>query len=39
MERAKKKLDLTLTLRGALPEFFDDWDPMSPVNQAILSLG
>jgi hypothetical protein len=28
-----------LTLRTALPEFFDGWDPMSPENQAILSLG
>jgi hypothetical protein len=30
---------LTLTLRTALPEFFEEWDPLSPVNQAILSLG
>ncbi|XP_046459118.1 alpha-tocopherol transfer protein-like [Daphnia pulex] len=39
VETVKKKLDLTLTLRTALPEFFDGWDPMSPQNQAILSLG
>jgi hypothetical protein len=39
MEKAKKKLDLTLTMRTALPEFFDGWDPLSPENQAILSIG
>jgi hypothetical protein len=39
LETVKKKLDLTLTLRTALPEFFDGWDPLSPQNQAILSLG
>ncbi|XP_046638354.1 retinaldehyde-binding protein 1-like [Daphnia pulicaria] len=39
MEKAKKKLDLTLTMRAALPEFFDGWDPLSPENQAILSIG
>ncbi|XP_046459137.1 retinol-binding protein pinta-like isoform X2 [Daphnia pulex] len=39
MEKAKKKLDLTMTLRTALPEFFDEWDPLSPENQAALNLG
>jgi hypothetical protein len=39
MEKTKQKLDLTLTLRTALPEFFDKWDPMSPENQASLSVG
>jgi hypothetical protein len=39
MEKAKTKLDLTLTFRTALPEFFDGWDPLSPENQAALSLG
>ncbi|KAK4010341.1 hypothetical protein OUZ56_019487 [Daphnia magna] len=39
MEKTKKKLDLTLTLRTALPEFFSGWDPMSPENQEALSLG
>ncbi|KAI9559252.1 hypothetical protein GHT06_016041 [Daphnia sinensis] len=39
MEKAKKKLELTLTLRSALPEFFSDWDPLLPENQEILSLG
>ncbi|XP_046638357.1 retinol-binding protein pinta-like isoform X2 [Daphnia pulicaria] len=32
-------MDLTLTLRSALPEFFSGWDPMSPENQEALSLG
>jgi hypothetical protein len=39
LEKAKKKMDLTLTLRSALPEFFSGWDPMSPENQEALSLG
>ena len=39
MEKTKKKLDMTLTLRTALPEFFSDWDPMSPENQEALSMG
>jgi hypothetical protein len=39
MEKTKKKLDLTLTLRSALPEFFSEWDPLSPENQAALSVG
>lgn len=39
LEKAKKKLDLTFTLRGALPEFFGDWDPMAPDIQEALKLG
>jgi len=39
VEKVKKKLDLTLTLRTALPEFFDEWDPFSPENQAALNMG
>lgn len=39
LEKTKKKIDLMMTLRTALPEFFSGWDPMSPENQAALSLG
>jgi hypothetical protein len=39
MEKTKTKLDLTLTLRSALPEFFSQWDPLSAENQAALSHG
>ncbi|XP_057368645.1 alpha-tocopherol transfer protein-like [Daphnia carinata] len=39
MEKTKKKLDMTLTLRTALPEYFGDWDPMTPENQLVLSMG
>lgn len=39
LERAKEKIDLTATLRTALPEFFSRWDPMLPENQEVLSLG
>ncbi|XP_057368644.1 retinol-binding protein pinta-like [Daphnia carinata] len=39
MEKTKKKIDMTLTLRTALPEFFSGWDPLSRENQAALSLG
>lgn len=39
MEKAKAKLDLTLTLRNALPEFFSGWDPMKPEMQAALDHG
>ncbi|KAK4010343.1 hypothetical protein OUZ56_019489 [Daphnia magna] len=39
LEKVKKKLDMTLTLRTALPEYFSDWDPMTPENQLILSMG
>ncbi|XP_046459123.1 alpha-tocopherol transfer protein-like isoform X1 [Daphnia pulex] len=39
MEKTKTKLDLTLTLRSALPEFFSGWDPLSAENQAALSHG
>lgn len=39
LEKTKKKLDLSLTLRTALPEFFSDWDPRLPEVQAALNLG
>ena len=39
LEKAKAKLDCTLTLRNALPEFFSEWDPMRPEIQAALSVG
>lgn len=39
MEKVKYKLDMMLTLRNALPEFFSGWDPMKPEMQAALSCG
>ena len=39
LEKTKKKLEMTLTMRTLLPEFFSGWDPMSPENQVALSLG
>ena len=33
LEKTKQKLDLALTLRNALPEFFSGWDPKSPEMQ------
>ena len=39
MEKTKYKLDMTLTLRNALPEIFSGWDPMSPEMQLTLSIG
>lgn len=39
MEKVKTKLDLTLTLRNALPEFFLGWDPLKPEMQTALSYG
>ncbi len=39
LEKIKRKLDLTLTMRTALPEFFSGWDPKRPELQAALKLG
>ena len=39
MEKTKKKLEMTLTMRTLLPEFFSEWDPMLPEIQEALSAG
>ena len=39
LEKVKRKLDCTMTMRGALPEFFSGWNPFAPELQAILKLG
>ena len=39
LEKVKLKLDGTMTLKAALPEFFSGWNPMAPQLQAILKLG
>jgi len=39
LEKVKRKMDSTMTLRGALPEFFKGWNPFAPELQAILKLG
>ena len=39
LEKTKYKMDLTLTLRSILPEFFSGWDPLKPEVQKALSCG
>ena len=39
LEKTKYKMDLTLTLRTMLPEFFSGWDPLKPENQKALACG
>lgn len=39
MEKTKQKIDLFLTMRSALPEFFRGWDPLKPDMQAALACG
>ena len=39
LERTKEKLDMFYTLRTAVPEFFNNRDPMLPLMQKILQLG
>ena len=39
MEKTKHKLELTMTMRAALPEFFSGCNPSSPQLQACLSAG
>ena len=39
LEKTKKKLEMTLTMRTLLPEFFSGWDPMLPEIQEALSVG
>ena len=39
LEKVKRKLDCTMTMRGALPEFFSGRNPFDPALQTILKLG
>jgi len=39
LEKTKTKLDLTLTLRTALPEYYSGWDPLNEDIQRLLSYG
>ncbi len=39
LEKAKKKIDTSMTVRNLLPEFFSGWDPTRPEMQRALSLG
>ena len=39
IEKTKRKLDLMLTMRSALPEFFSGCDPYRPEVQALLKVG
>ena len=39
LEKAKKKIDTSMTVRNLLPEFFSGWDPKRPELQAALKLG
>jgi len=39
MEKTKRKLELMLTMRTALPEFFTGCDPYRPEIQALLKVG
>ncbi|KOB73495.1 Uncharacterized protein OBRU01_10660 [Operophtera brumata] len=39
LERSKEKLDMYYTMKGIVPEFFANRDPMDPKIQEILKLG
>jgi len=39
LEKTKKKVDNTMTMRAALPEFFKGWNPFRPELQAVLKTG
>jgi len=39
LEKSKKKIDLTMTLRSLLPEFFSGWNPMKADMQKALAYG
>jgi len=39
VEKTKSKLDLTLTLRSALPQYYSGWDPRNADIQRALSCG
>lgn len=39
LERAKEKVDMFYTIRGAIPEFFSNRDPQSPVLSKVIENG
>lgn len=39
LERTKEKIDMHFTIRGNLPSWFDNWNPLDPNIQAILKTG
>jgi len=39
LERTKEKVDNFHSIKGTLPEWFDNWDPTLPIHQEILSWG
>jgi len=39
LERTKEKLDTFHSIKGNIPEWFDDWDPFNPIIQEFLSSG
>lgn len=39
VERTKRKIDMFMTMRAAIPEYFTGWDPLKPELQAALKVG
>ena len=39
LEEMKNRLEMFLTLKSSLPEFFTGWDPMKPELQSALEVG
>jgi len=39
IEKMKRKIDLSLTMKTMMPEIFAGWDPMTPINQLALGYG
>ena len=39
LERTKEKIDTFHSVKGSLPEWFDDWNPFNPVMQEFLKSG
>lgn len=39
LERTKEKIDMYYTIRGAIPEFFSNRDPMDKVNSKVIDSG
>lgn len=39
MEQIKRKIDMFMSMRAAIPEYFSGWDPYNPEIQASLKLG
>lgn len=39
VEVIKRKLEMFMTMRAAIPEYFGGWDPYKPEIQSSLALG